>query len=136
MLKIILPLVKPVGGLRRVTVDRVGCGELLVRDVAAPVLGVDRRVDQRTDRCRGEREAQLRPCEARDVDAQVTVGPALPLLHREEETRGGRVLAHRRNGRPNNPHVFCEKRDQRRAEHHGLQSKRPSSLERRRGRIP
>ena len=60
------------------TADLEGRGELLVGDVAAPVLGDDRRVDDRTDRGRVEREAQLRPCEAGDVEAEVEVGLELP----------------------------------------------------------
>ena len=81
--------------------DPVGRGDLLVREVAAPVLGDDIRVNQRTDRSRGHREVQLIACEAFDVPAEVGVGFNLPiLLHPEEETRGGRVLVLRRNSRP------------------------------------
>ena len=114
------------------TGDLVGRGKLLVRDVAAPVRGNHRRVDDRPDRGRAEREAQLRPCEATDVQAEVGVGLSLPV---EEETRGCRVLAPRRNGRPDYIQINGKKSAQWCAEHHGLQSERPSILEIRRCRI-
>ena len=87
------------------TADFEGRGKLLVRDVAAPVLGDDRRVDDRPDRGRAEREAQLCTRKADHVQAEVGVGLALPV---EEETRGCRVLVLRRNGRPNYIHVNGE----------------------------
>ena len=117
-----IPLVVLHRGARTVTADLVGRGELLVCDVAAPVLGDDRRVDDRADRGRGEREAHLGPREADDIQAEVGHGLALAVLGREEETRGGRVFVFRRNGRPNFLHVDGEKSNQRCAEQNGLES--------------
>ena len=105
-----VPLVELQRGVRRVSADLVGRGELLVRDVAAPVLGYHRRVDDGPDRGRTERYAQVLAREPTYVQPEVEVRLplAFPPCCRKKETRCGRVLAPRRNGRPDYLQILGE----------------------------
>ena len=117
------------------TGDRVDRLELLVRYVALPVLGDDIRVNDFADRRRGEVEAVL-PCEASDVATEVAVGLGLAVApDPEEETRDGRVLVLRRDGRPNRLQVVHHHLLHLRSEQHGLRDVLCLSLEIQRGRI-
>ena len=117
------------------TADREDCLELLVRYVAAPVLGDDIRVDDLADRRRGEVEAVL-PCEASDVATEVAVALDLAVApDPEEERRDGRVLVLRRDGRPNVVQEALEQLLHLVTERHGLRDVLRRGLEFLRGRI-
>ena len=79
------------------TVDSVDRGKLRVVKLPGPARGEGLSVDDRANRVRGEREAQVLLGEASDEAAELAVGSDLPVLSDlEEET----VLVRRRDSWP------------------------------------